>query len=110
MGLYEKPLANIRFNDERLKSLASGSESEKTCLPLALLVNTGSSIWSNSVTKPIKGIQDVKAGLKLYLKIIQSYIEKMLKNPHKIPIKPINKLSKVARIQDHTEISFISLH
>ena len=68
-AMYDKPIANIIINGEKLKAFPLRSESRQRCLLSPLLVNKVLEVLATSIReeKEIKGMQIGKEEVKLSL-------------------------------------------
>ena len=98
-AIYDKPIANIIFNGEKLKAFLLKSGPRKGCLLSPLLFNIVLEVLSTAIrqTKEIKGIQigREEVNLSLYADDMILYTEYPKDSIQKL-LEMINKFSKGA--------------
>jgi len=98
-AIYDKPIANIILNGEKLKAFSLQSGTRQGCPLLPLLFNIVLEDIATAIRqiKEIKGIQigREEKKLSLYADDMILYIENTKDSTQKL-LEPINKFSKVA--------------
>ena len=111
--LYDKPIANIIFNGEKLKAFPRRSGTRQGCPLLPLLFNIVLEVLATAIReeKEIKGIQIGKEEVKLSLFADDMilYIENPKDSIRKL-LELINEFSKVARYKINTQKALAFLY
>ena len=112
-AIYDKPIANIILNGEKLKAFPLKSGTRQGCPLSPLLFNIVSEILASAIRaeKEIKGIQigKVEVKLSLFADDMILYLEKLKDFTRKL-LELINKYSKVAGYKINTEKSLAFLY
>ena len=111
-AIYDKPIANIILNGEKLKAFSLKSGTRQGCPLSPLLFNIVLEVPATAIrqTKEIKGIhigrEEIK--LSLYADDMILYIENLKDSTQKL-LEQINKFSKVAgyKINSQKSVAFL---
>ena len=111
-AIYDKPMANIILNGERLKTFPLRSETRQGCLLLPQLFNIVLEVLTTAIReeKEIKGIQIGKeVKLSLFADDMILYIENLKDSIRKL-LELISEFSKDARYKINTQSTCISIY
>ena len=110
-AIYDKPTANIIFNDEKLKAFPLKSGTRQGCPLSPLQFNIVLEVLATAIRaeKEIKGIQiEKEVKLSLFADDMILYIENPKDSTRKL-LELINEYSKVSGYKINTEKSFVFL-
>ena len=108
--MYDKPMANIILNGEKLKAFPLRPEIRQGCSPLPLLFNIVLEVLATAIReeKEIKGIQIEKEKVKLSLFANDMIL--YMENPKDSMRKLLEVISELSKLQDTKSIQRNHLH